>query len=508
MLLQPSNMFGNNMVLQRNKPLKVWGIAEKGTTITLEIQGFKCEKAVDSNGKWLITVEPLHASANETMVITDGKEVIRYTNVAVGEVWLAGGQSNMEFFMRYDKDYNETVKYCENKNIRFFDYPVLATEHDLEIKDYSLFSFWRPCNEENLQYFSAVAYYFAKNLQERVNVPVGIIGCNCGGTRACCWMDVESVKENGQVWLDDYNKGVAAIPDLKKAEEEYNSNELTDKSKPFNNAIADKLMYGIPKDEMIEMFKKFQESGLSQIIGPWHEWRPSGLYYTMLKKIVPYTIKGVIWYQGESDETHPEIYADMMCGLIRCWRRDWQDELPFIMSQLAPLGTEIGDGGKIYPILREQQEEVTRCMKNVFCASIGDVGSTYDIHPKEKQPVGERMALLARGHVYGEDVLCEAPVPLNGERSLKRIIITFAHADTGLMIKGKEVQALKIFNQKDEIIEKSLYKVSVINNKLFIHFNEEIPRELVKIAFAKDPFYEVNFYNMADIPVKPFVVII
>lgn len=507
MSLQPSNMFGNYMVLQRNKPLKVWGTAEKGTTITVEIQGFTYEKEVDHDGKWIITVESLNASTNETMVITDGKEVIRYTNVAVGEVWLAGGQSNMEFFMKYDKDYNETVKKCENKNIRFFDYPVITTEHDLEIKDDSVFGFWRQCNEENLQYYSAVAYYFAKKLQESIEVPVGIIGCNCGGTRACCWMDEESVKENGQVWLDDYNNGVAAIQDLKKAEEVYNSNKLADKSSPFN-AITDKLMYGLPKEEMTEMFNNFQESGASQLIGPWHEWRPAGLYHTMLKKVMPYTIKGVIWYQGESDEAHPEIYADMMCGLIRCWRRDWQDELPFIMSQLAPLGIEIGDGGKVYPIIREQQEEVTRRMKNVFCASIGDVGSTYDIHPKEKQPIGKRMALLARGYVYGEDVLCDAPMPLKAERSQKEITITFIHADNGLKIKGIEVQALKIYNQKHEIIEKSLYKVSVVNNKLLIHFNKEISTKIVEIAFAKDPYYEVNLYNMADIPVKPFTVVI
>ncbi len=504
-MLQIAELFGDNMVLQRDKKIKVWGKGKKDSAIIIEIQNCSVKVCSDENGDWCTELPPLNASEEETLVISDETETITYTNVAVGEVWVAGGQSNMEFFMRYDKNFEEEAEYCENKNIRFFDYPVLATETMKSLRDFSLFGFWRRCDKDNIQYYSATAYYFAKNLQEALKVPIGIIGCNCGGTRACCWMDEETVQECGPVWMEDYERDVASIPDLEKAEADYLTNEFVDKSHPFSNPLAEKMLYGIPKEELKRMFQEMSDGGSGNTIGPWHEWRPCGLYHTMLKKIAPYTIKGVIWYQGESDEEHPEIYADMMCGLIRCWRREWEDQIPFIMTQLAPLGEEIGLGGKFYPILREQQEEVTRRMEKVYCASIGDVGSDYDIHPKEKRPVGIRLALLARGHVYGEKILCEAPTPKSVERQKETLIITFANAEGGLSVEGKQIQAIQIFDCHGREVLSKMYRTEVTGNQLLIHMKTGGEMEGMQIAFAKTPFYEVNIYNASRIPVKPFL---
>ena len=507
MLLTVGEVFGENMVLQQGKPVAIWGKGVPGEEVEISIQDHLVKTLVAEDGIWKAVLPELKASEQEELWIQSKEEEIRFQNIAVGEVWLAGGQSNMEFFMRYDKDFKVSVEECENSKIRFFDYPVIPSEKDRTTKDYSEFGFWRVCDKENLQYYSAVAYYFAQNLQKDLGVPVGIVGCNCGGTRSCCWMDEDRVKKYGEVWIKDYEEGLGQINDLEKAEQGYRNNPMTDKAHPFANPIADKMMYGVSPEELQEMFASVfqgEDSENMNLIGPWHEWRPSGLYHTMLKHVIPYTVRGVIWYQGESDEDHPELYADMMGGVIECWREEWGESFPFLITQLAPFGDKIGTGGTYYPILREQQEIVAKRVKDVYCASIGDVGNEYDIHPKEKKPVGARLALLARGHVYGEKILCDAPVADTRKNEEDKIIISFLNAEGGLCLKGTEVNAIQILHD-GQIVEPQEYHCKVTENQLQILFDkkkEDI--DTYKIEFAKTPYYEVNLYNEAEIPVKPF----
>ncbi len=509
MHLKLSELFGDNMVLQQGKKVKIWGTCNPGQTVTVKVQGKDCQCSVADDGQWMAEISELTASRQETLVVQSGDEEIVLKNVAVGEVWLAGGQSNMEFFMRYDKDFKETVKNCENPDIRFFDYPEVAAEKFRNTKDYSEYGFWRLCNKENLQYYSAVAYYFARDLQKDLNVPVGIVACNCGGTRACCWMDEASVQKYGPIWQEEYEAGVKAIEDLEAAEQVYANNPMCDKAHPFENEFTDRLLYGLSEQEMLEQLLPLMESGETgnmNPIGPWHEWRPSGLYYTMLKHVAPYTIKGVIWYQGESDDIHADIYADMMEGLIRCWYREWNEEFPFIMTQLAPLGEIIPPGGKYYPAIRDAQEAVVKKMSQVYCASIGDVGSKHDIHPKEKQPVGHRLALLARGHVYGENILCEAPMLESAIYENGQVDIKFANAWDGLTLKGSHANALIIY-ENDKVVDEDFYDIELKNQHILIRFKKIKPEKgTLKISFARTSYYEVNIYNTADVPVKPFVV--
>ncbi len=508
MNLKLAELFGDNMVLQQGKKVKIWGSGIPNQIVTVKVQGKICQTRVAEGGQWWAEVPGLKASKQETLSVQSGDEEIVLKDVAIGEVWLAGGQSNMEFFLRYDKDFRETVKTCENQDIRFFDYPEIPTERFRDTRDYSEYGFWRLCNEENIQYYSAVAYYFARDLQKDLDVPVGIVACNCGGTRACCWMDEASVQKCGPVWQEEYEAGVAAIKDLKAAEEAYANNPMCDKAHPFDNEFTDRLLYGLPEEEMLAQLAQLGDMSEINPIGPWHEWRPSGLYHTMLKRVAPYTIRGVIWYQGESDDIHADIYADMMEGVIRCWRKEWNDELPFIMTQLAPFGEAMPPGGRYYPLIRDAQEAVVKKMPQVYCASIGDVGSGYDIHPKKKQPVGHRLALLARGHVYGEDILCEAPMLEDAVYADGLADLTFSAAEGGLIVKNHtvHVNALEIY-ENDKVLPETAYDVTLQNNHMLIHFKDTQPAKgTLKISFARTSYYEVNIYNLADIPMKPFEV--
>lgn len=153
----------------------------------------------------------------------------------------------------------------------------------------------------------------------------------------------EAVKKYGSVWLDDYEAGIGSDEEMEAALKQYLFDPMMDCSQLFLCDFADRMMYGIPEKEMVELLDGMSRSF---IIGPWHEWRPSGLYHWMLEKVIPYTIRGFLWYQGESDEDHPEIYSAVMQGLIECWRSRWNEKLPFIFTELAPFGEVIAPGGK------------------------------------------------------------------------------------------------------------------------------------------------------------------
>ncbi len=501
MILNVASIFQNGMVLQRNKPVAIWGEARPKKMVKISIQGKSVECISDEKGKWLVNLSDLKASVKEELIVESGDERIVFTDIAVGEVWLAGGQSNMEFYMYYDKDYESVLPLCNDQLIRFYDVPKVASDEHKARFSYDLFGKWRKADEENLKYFSAVAYYFAKSLKDDLNVPIGIIGCNWGGSRAACWMDKQTVEKYGSVWLQDYEKGLLEIKDMDSEREAYFSSDLSDPMKVFDDEIRNKLLRGVPEEELLRFVAQWQENGNGPVIGPWHEWRPTCLYEHMIKTIVPFSIKGVIYYQGESDENHPDIYENMLEGLVGCWRKAFNQDIPFIMTMLAPFE----GGGENYVVLRSQQKLATQRISNLWCASIGDVGNSYDIHPKEKRPVGKRLALLARGHVYHEDILCDAPVGKSLSWDEDRLVIECHNVDGGLFVQGENVSCLSVCDSLENEIDKSTYKVSTENNGVAITFDKSIKDKKCKVKYAQSPYYEVNIYNMAEIPMLPFV---
>ena len=213
-----SMLFGDHMILQQNKPVPVWGKSRPGDKICVQIQGQEVSAAADDDGQWIVWLKSLALSYGETLKVQgpDFQEVCN--DVLVGDGWIAGGQSNMEFPMLYEKNYSTEQLCCENNSIRFFDYPETCYEGQLDLYDYHNDGIWHKCGGDNLGYFSAVAYYFAKKLNRTLDVPVGIIGCNWGGTTASCWMAPEYLESGrGKVWLEDFRRKCAGL-DLKQYE--------------------------------------------------------------------------------------------------------------------------------------------------------------------------------------------------------------------------------------------------------------------------------------------------
>lgn len=501
--LSVDKLFSSGAVLQRDKIIKIWGNAQSGNVVTVEIQGIQERTVANDNNDWVIILSPLKASCAEKIVIKSGSELIEIDNVLIGEVWVAGGQSNMEFHMRYDKDFNEKKSNFDNPNIRFFDVPKYPTLKAKKMGDYSYYGFWRTCDNDNIEYFSAVAYYFAEKLYEELQIPIGIIGCNYGGTRACCWMDEASVFRHGRAWIDDYIETVTQIENLDEMDHQFHEEIMARGASPFENKFMDKLLYGYTIEELLEFLKSLETVQTGSVIGPWHEWRPFGLFYTMLKTITDFTVKGVIWYQGESDENHPEIYADMLEALIACWRHEWDEDLPFIMAQLAPFGEIFGKGGDVFPLLREQQLEATRRSENVYLVSTGDAGNKIDIHPKEKAPVGNRMALIGLEKIYGFDILSDAPRPTGVIKDDDKIIIAFEHVGEGLLLTGETINALELLDMNLSPVE-GIAETTVGHDKVTLRFDGLQVQDIAEVKFAKTGYYNVNLHNSSKIPVMPF----
>ena len=243
-----------------------------------------------------------HTSFNETIEIScpDGKIIIN--DVQVGEVWLAGGQSNMEFCMRYDADFESEKQEKPDDSLRFFDYPEVSYVGQIEEADYGKhYGFWRKADPEDLERFSAVGYYFAKDLRKKYQIPVGIIGCNWGETPACAWMPENAIIEGGgQIYLQEYDAAVKEL-DLEAYDEQFKNNPGSWKTDQFSDMIGDMLLKGCTMEEFGNKiaklgvdFSKLDPADFTLKMGPKNEQRPSGLYESMLKQVAPYTVKGVI----------------------------------------------------------------------------------------------------------------------------------------------------------------------------------------------------------------------
>lgn len=520
-MLKTALLFQDHMILQCDKKIAVWGTADAGERVTVNMQGKTTDAVADANGIWKAMCGPFEVSFLEEMVISSEEEKLVLQDIQVGEVWLAGGQSNMEFHMRYDADMLTEKESCTNENIRFFDYPEVSYVGQIDEKDYRKnYGFWRKADPEQLERFSAVGYYFAKDLQRKYGIPIGIIGCNWGGTPACAWMSCESIiAGGGQVYLDEYEEAVKNL-DLTEYEAKFNSNPESWHVDQLASPISDMMMFGCTMEEfstkLIEMgidILNIDPEAFMPMIGPKHERRPSGLYESMLKPVVPYGIRGVIWYQGETDgDCHPEIYKTLFPALIRNWRELWEEELPFLFVQIAPLERWMECEGGRYVEIRAAQQYTADTVSNTGMAVITDAGMQSDIHPKKKRPVGHRLALLAENLVYGDDVLSEAPA-LSGVRAEdNRLILTFDNAGNGLYFAekvpyGQEVGAqrfggLQVFQDGQALNADSL-SAHAEGNCVIISgeaIRVDVPTQ---VKIARTGWYLVNLYNSEDIPARP-----
>src|SRR4051812_2768814 len=366
-------LFSDNMVLQRGIAVPIWGWADEGEEVTVQF-GDQTERAMPkSGGRWMVRLKKLKAGEPGVLKVS-GRNTIVLTNVVAGEVWIASGQSNMEMALKDTYSGPADAETSSNPMIRLYTVPKLRSE---SVKD-DVIGKWQPCGPKATPGFSAVADYFARDLQKALKVPVGVIHTSWGGSPAEGWMSEKALTSNPEYKRDIVDTYPAA---QKKYEEAVAA---------FEKEQAEAKAAGKP-------FNKYR---------PWQAWRPTELYNGMIAPLIPFAIKGAIWYQGESNADRAEQYRRLFPDMIRNWRRDWnQGDFPFLEVQLAPFkDIQANPAETAWAELREAQVYATKALPNVGLAVITDVGEEKDIHPRKKEPVGYRLALAARALAYKQRV--------------------------------------------------------------------------------------------------------
>ena len=507
MNIRLAEIFANNMTLQRGKKNRVWGIAMQAGKLTVKLNQVVVYEDWVNAGEFTIYLPEQPAMEAAKLII--GNQILE--NVDFGEVWIAGGQSNMEFLLRYDKEAKETISQANDPHLRYYcvgKYTFEEQEND-GLENDTFWNKWLSFNEDVAEQFLAVAVYFALELRKKYEVPVAIVGCTYGGTTASAWIDESYLTKKSHIYLQEYENQTKNLnlPSYFAA-----NDELRKKIVKVQGEMMDAILFG---GEHAKVFfenaqKQAEEMGgntdnqelleLMNQMGPRHQNRPGGLYHVMLQKITGFTTQGVIWYQGESDDAHADIYSDLFTKMIQCWRDAWQEELPFLFVQLAPYAQWLDLTGDKFPELRAEQQKVADSVNNVWMVSSSDVGDEYDIHPKEKKPIGQRLAYTAMNRVYYDDVSYEAPRAKDITVNDNQVTITFDGAKN-LKIEGDELKYLTVSAGEKRI---PVVATSVEENKLGISLQTAPLNQKLEVQFAMTPYYQVNLYNEADLPAFPF----
>jgi sialate O-acetylesterase len=425
--VKPHALISDNMVLQRDMKVPIWGTADEGEKVTVHFQDQEAT-ATAKDGKWLVRLDKLKAGGPYEMTIT-GNNKIHFKNVLVGEVWVGSGQSNMWWPVSMSAEPKQVASESKNPQIRLFTVPnkgAAQPQHDLPAK-----LSWQECGPDTVPGFSAVLYHFGKDLQKALDVPVGLIHSSVGGTPAEAWT-AKAVLE--------------AHPELK---------------------------------------------GL----------QGAGLYNGMIAPLQPYAIRGVIWYQGESNADRHQQYRALFSAMIKGWREDWkQGDFPFLFVQLAPWQPNATTPkGDTWARLREAQLQTAAAVPNTAMAVITDAGDRADIHPKQKEPVGARLALAARVLAYGEKVEYSGPVYDGMKVEGDKAVLSFKHAGGGLAAKGGELEGFTIAGEDHRFVKA---QAEIKGDHVVVSSPQVAKPVAVRYGWANFPV--VNLTNKDGLPATPF----
>jgi sialate O-acetylesterase len=460
--LKPAAVFGDNMVLQRQMPVPVWGWSDPGATVTVRFAGQTKSTRAAADGKWIVKLDPLRASARPASLEIESGRILTLTNILVGEVWLASGQSNMEKPIGLHRGQKPCFHYQEElANGNYPQIRIFRVLHSLAATprlDLAKFDDWRECSSNALLVtdFSAAAYFFAREIHTNLDVPVGIVESAWGGTRIAPWTA---------------RAGFETVPALAK----YAATKLD----------SDKL----------------------------RNTDPMAIYNSMIAPLAGLAMRGALWYQGESDlmggtNNYDYLnYDDKMVALVDGWRAIWQaGDFPFYFVQIAPFKYYSGRVRRVpsresLPEFWTLQSRAERRIKPGGMVVTTDiVNNVNDIHPRDKQDVGHRLALLARAKTYGENVVCTGPVFTRAKFEDGKVVLDFNHVDGGLKSRdGKSLSWFTIAGADEKFVSA---EAKIVGDTVEVSSPEVKAPQGVR--FAWDETAEPNLCNAAGLPAEPF----
>ncbi|MFN0054337.1 MAG: sialate O-acetylesterase [Planctomycetales bacterium] len=439
------SIIGSNMVLQRDRPLPIWGWADPGEEVTVTLGDAKASAKADAQGNWQVKLPARKASATPIEMTIAGKDTVKLTGIVVGEVWLCSGQSNMEWSVAQSTNAQQEIADSNHPLIRHIKIPHTPADKpqsNVESKG------WEVCSPQTSAAFTATGYYFARHLRLQLDVPIGLIGSNWGGTRIEPWTPPEGFRQ------------VAALKGIADNLEKY-PEKLADGKINHQSALA--------------------------------------LYNGMIKPLVPFAMRGALWYQGESNNGEGMLYFEKMKALIQGWRAVWSDpEMPFLFVQLAPYKYG-GDDTALAGIWEAQT--ATLALPHTGMAVTTDISTIGDIHPPNKQDVGKRLALWALAHTYGKkDVAHSGPLYASMEVEGGKVRLKFTHTAGALVARdGKELTWFSIAGE-----DKQFHKAEAkIDGESVVVSCPAVPKP-VAVRFGWNQIAEPNLSNKAGLPASPF----
>lgn len=466
--LQLAPVYSDRMVLQRDKPLRIQGIANAGEPVTLTIGNQKKETVTGADGKWTILLDPLSTGQSYTMKVASPSRELRYEEILAGEVWLCSGQSNMAFEVRESvkAEVEEVLTYAAKEPmIRFYDMKPLwqtnAVEWDKGVMDslntlhYFKETSWQSCNATNAAGFSAIAFAFARMLTDSLRVPVGLIVNAVGGSPTEAWIDRKSLEFHFPDILTDWTKNDFIQPWVRERAM-LNIRQSTDK-------------------------------------GQRHPYEPVYLFESGIQPLQHYSVRGILWYQGESNAHNVEAHEKLFPLLVKSWRRYWSEELPFYYVQLS------GINRPSWPWFRDSQRRMMKDLPAMGMAVSSDRGDSLDVHPRYKKDIGERLARWALADTYNRQIIPSGPLVEKAVRDGDTVKVYFTY-NKGLTTSDKE--AIRTF----EVAETDgLYypAQAVVENDILIIRSDSIEHPRY-VRYGWQPYTKANLINKEGLPASTF----
>jgi sialate O-acetylesterase len=497
------SMFTDHMVLQQRVTVPVWGTGPEDGKVTVQLQG-QMVSAVVHEGNWSLHLAPLVAGGPYEMQFWLERaqpfevEEITFNDVLVGEVWLAGGQSNMVQQLLFTEGGLEAAKHADNSCIRFYTtprrpYPEARVPGWSFIGTISEDEAWQRCTPETAIHFSAIAYHYAELLQLARQVPVGIISCNWGGTPIQAWMSEKHLDRDPELrhLLNKYEQFVGTLDQDRYELEEADYNRNMFRMIAERGNIEQRV-----KDLGMEGYRRWvADNPLNwppQPWGPKAPERPSGLYHSMLESVIPFAIRGVLWYQGESNAVAEEagLYRAMLTRLIENWRELWGElELSFLIVQLTSFAPAHDPNGQNWAVIREAQAVVAHQVSQTALVVTIDCGERQDIHPIAKRPIAERLVLAARALAYGENIPYQAPYYKSMTIEESSIILTFEGVTEGWEPQKEPLTGFVICGEDRLFIQA---EARILDDRIEVYCPEIADPVAVRYAWANMPQFSLR----------------
>lgn len=479
------NIISDHMVLQRGMKAPIWGKADPGEAVVVKLGATEVKTTACPKGCWMVKLPKMDAGGPYELTIQGKSNTITVKDILVGEVWVASGQSNMQMSVRGSNNADQEIQAADYPKIR-----LCSVERTVaaEPKDNCTVS-WAVCTPATVPDFSAVAYFFGRELFKNLDVPVGLIHTSWGGTPAEAWTSRPTLEANPALKMitERWDKIVADYPQAKK---EYDAQVAE-----WEKAVAQAKTSGQPEP---------RKPG--EPLGPGHPHRAAGLYNAMIAPLLPYGIQGAIWYQGESNAGRAYQYRTLFPAMITDWRKSWgQGDFPFLFVQLANFTEQLPEPKPSdWAELREAQLMTTdkrspTALKNTGMAVIIDIGEAKDIHPRNKQDVGKRLALNALANTYRKSVVWSGPLYRGMKVKGNEAVLRFDHTDDGLVAKGGELKGFAIAGADQNFV---WAKAAIKGNRIVVSSDKVAEPVAVRYGWANNP--DCNLYNGAGLPASPF----